>query len=104
MGNEIYKFNISTNAESTVTEGHYAPNTKALNEVWGLDIKEDKGATALVTCGDDGTCRIFDSVKREQVMRFDLTVDASGTKLPPHPKTKDLNHDAWGRSVAICKE
>jgi hypothetical protein len=42
---------------SRVLSGHYSPNLKWTNEVWGLTLCSD-GET-FITCSDDATVRKF---------------------------------------------
>jgi WD40 repeat protein len=37
--------------------GHYAPNQKWLNEVWGLAVHPNN--KQILSCGDDGTLRVY---------------------------------------------
>ena len=45
--------------------GHYTPNQKWLNEVWGLAVFSDNERYA--TCSDDGTVRIWSSVTNQVI-------------------------------------
>lgn len=38
--------------------GHYTPLQKWTNEIWGLDIVK-KDDDKFVSCGDDGTLRMY---------------------------------------------
>ena len=51
--------------------GHYSPN-HVTNQVWGLAVYDNK---YYLTCGHDGTMRVWDIYKKEQVMccSLDLT-------------------------------
>jgi len=43
--------------------GHFCPNLKWTNEVWGLDLlREDPDK--YVTCSDDGTVRVWSISER----------------------------------------
>lgn len=61
-GAEIFQmsYGAQVGAPAKITEGHYEPNTKCLNEAWGLDIMEQAdGQTTVVSCSDDGTLRTW---------------------------------------------
>jgi WD40 repeat protein len=47
-----------------VMNGHYCPNLKWTNEVWGLDVFKKKDSNRFATCSDDGTLRVWDYIKR----------------------------------------
>ena len=51
-------------APQVLVQGHYSPLRKDNNEVWGLIAfpKRDQ----YVTCSDDGTLRIWNSMTRKQ--------------------------------------
>jgi hypothetical protein len=54
-----------------LVKGHYTPNQKWTNEVWGLCVfKQDNDKWA--TCSDDGTLRIWSVSKRCQLKSFRL--------------------------------
>ena len=44
--------------------GHFSPNNKWTNEVWGLAMCSD--GDTFVTCSDDATVRKFNMKKRMQ--------------------------------------
>ena len=46
-------------------KGHYTPNQKWTNEVWGLGVFSDGDRYA--TCSDDATLRIWSNSKRKQL-------------------------------------
>jgi len=63
-GAEIYelapknqKINSGSYAVKDITKGHYTPNRKWTNEVWGLCVFHDGDRWA--SCSDDGTLRIW---------------------------------------------
>lgn len=45
-------------------KGHYCPNLKWTNEVWGLDVFK-KDNDKFVTCSDDGTMRVWSALQRK---------------------------------------
>jgi hypothetical protein len=54
--------------------GHYTPNKKWTNEVWGLAPLKD--GDRFASCSDDGTLRIYSSRERKQIqmIRTDLSI------------------------------
>ena len=54
--------------------GHYAPNY-VTNEVWGLAKLDNR---YYISSSDDGTLRVWDSQKKEQVTWVNLDVDSKG--------------------------
>lgn len=54
-----------------IMKGHYTPNQKWTNEVWGLGVFSDGDRYA--TCSDDATLRIWSISKRKllKVARLD---------------------------------
>ena len=52
-------------------KGHYTPNQKWTNEVWGLGVFSD--GDRYVTCSDDATLRIWSISKRKllKIARLD---------------------------------
>jgi microtubule-associated protein-like 6 len=78
--------------------GHYTPNLKWTNEVWGLDVLDQD---RYVSVSDDATLRIWNSSTRKCEMSIQLDVDAKGNHLPKDPKTKDLQESCKLRAVAV---
>lgn len=62
--------------------GHFAPNY-VTNEVWGLSLYERDKYT---TCSDDGTLRVWDIEKREQITWIDLKFNDKLKPLVVNPK------------------
>lgn len=67
LGSEIYEINFNgpvykPNSKPTDFKrrmaGHYSPNNKWTNEVWGLCI--DQQSNKFFTCSDDATIRCWD--------------------------------------------
>lgn len=67
LGSEIYEVHWATDKITPNTQfevkveamkGHFCPNLKWTNEVWGLDIFK-KDADKFATCSDDGTIRVW---------------------------------------------
>jgi WD40 repeat protein len=67
-GSEIYELTTKDAAISATTKftsrnlmkGHYTPNQKWTNEVWGLDVfNTEEHAGVFLTTSDDGTLRIW---------------------------------------------
>lgn len=77
--------------------GHFAPNY-VTNEVWGLSLLEDD---KYVTCSDDGTLRVWDIEKREQVTWIDLKFNEQLKPLVLNPKEKFLPDSVKGRCCAV---
>lgn len=70
LGSEIYELSYNTPKISKDTvftlkteamKGHFCPNLKWTNEVWGLDILRSD-PNLFVTCSDDGTYRVWNAV------------------------------------------
>ncbi len=51
--------------------GHYSPNF-VTNEVWGLSLYKNN---YYLSSGDDGTLRVWDINKREQLACVNLDLD-----------------------------
>lgn len=78
--------------------GHYSPNLKWTNEVWGLDmLDEDR----YVSVSDDATLRVWNSSSRKCELSVQLDLDAKGNHLPKDPKTKDFQECCKLRAVAV---
>ena len=65
-------------------DGHFAPNF-VTNEVWGLAMY---GEENYITSSDDGTLRIWDMNKHEQVEVIDLDYDPKTLKPRVKPNKK----------------
>lgn len=81
-----------------IMAGHYCPNLKWTNEVWGLDILDED---RCVTVSDDATLRIWNSSTRKCEMSVQLDYDAKGNHLPKDPKTKDFQESCKLRAVSV---
>ena len=57
--------------------GHYAPNTKTLNEVWGLATFH-QNENQYATCADDATLRIWSRKDKKQLHAISLNIDEKG--------------------------
>lgn len=86
FGSEIYELQTNTSALSSTSKfgkirdlmsGHFTPNAKWTNEVWGLAVFNDNERYA--TCSDDGTLRIWSIKKRHLMDVFDLN---TGNLIP----------------------
>lgn len=53
-----------------IMKGHYTPNQKWTNEVWGLAVFKD--GDRWCTCSDDATLRIWSVSKRKQLKAMRL--------------------------------
>ena len=78
--------------------GHFTPNLKWTNEVWGLDILDEN---RIVSVSDDATLRIWNSSSRKCELSVQLDLDAKGNHLPKDPKTKDFQESCKLRAVAV---
>eukprot|EP01017_Pseudomicrothorax_dubius_P040457 TRINITY_DN6328_c0_g1_i1.p1 TRINITY_DN6328_c0_g1~~TRINITY_DN6328_c0_g1_i1.p1 ORF type:complete len:614 (+),score=151.97 TRINITY_DN6328_c0_g1_i1:60-1844(+) len=85
-----------------IIRGHYTPNAKWTNEVWGLAIFND--GKRFATCSDDGTLRIWSVQNKRLLEVFDLNTDKDGNPLEPDKKTGDLVDSAKGRSLSISPD
>ena len=97
-------------------KGHYTPNQKWTNEIWGLAVFAD--GERWCTCSDDATLRIWSISKRTQLKwtKLDtgnylsfifiiiIKIDAAGKSLPPDVTTQDLNDSAKGRSLDVSPD
>ena len=81
-----------------IMAGHFTPNLKWTNEVWGLDILDDD---RCVSVSDDATLRIWNSNTRKCELSVQLDLDAKGNHLPKDPKTKDYQDSCKLRAVAV---
>ena len=64
-----YKSNFSTPSPVTiVSQGHYT------GELWGLDMHPDKNLAKFITCGDDGTARLWNLRSRECIRCVQLGI------------------------------
>jgi microtubule-associated protein-like 6 len=81
-----------------IMAGHYCPNLKWTNEVWGLDILDDD---RYVSVSDDATLRIWNSSSRKCELSVQLDVDVKGNHLPKNPKTKDFQDSCKLRAVTV---
>ena len=81
-----------------VMAGHYSPNLKWTNEVWGLDVMDEE---RYVSVSDDATLRIWNSSTRKCELSVQLDLDAKGNHLPKDPKTKDFQESCKLRAVAV---
>lgn len=78
--------------------GHYSPNLKWTNEVWGLDTLDRE---RYVTVSDDATLRVWNGSSRKCELSVQLDLDAKGNHLPKDPKTRDFQESCKLRAVAV---
>jgi len=67
---------------------HYSPNTQSDNSIQGLAVfpTEDSNNTNLfVTCGYDGTLRIWSISKKKQLNFVFTNENEKGEIIPVHP-------------------
>lgn len=112
LGSEIYQLQwdggaINENTKFNVTNfmrGHFCPNLKWTNEVWGLDIFTDD-KDKFVTCSDDGTFRVWSIGERKQVAFGRTTTTQDGKPEPRDLNTGDFTDKCKARVVcAIPKD
>ena len=85
--------------------GHYCPNKKSNNEVWGLAVyKDGPHKDKFITCSDDATLRVWDSNTRKQYCLVHLNKDEKGNQLPIDKKTLGVKDEYKGRSVTISPD
>ena len=78
--------------------GHFSPNLKWTNEVWGLDIMDNE---RCVSVSDDATLRVWNCASRRCELSVQLDLDGKGNHLPKDPKTRDFQESCKLRSVAV---
>jgi WD40 repeat protein len=83
--------------------GHYSPNAKWTNEVWGLAIPGIDGEH-FTTCSDDATVRIWDLEKKEEIASERIDFDEKLKVLKKDPKTGDYQDQAKGRCVGLSRD
>ncbi|CAD8200325.1 unnamed protein product [Paramecium octaurelia] len=107
LGSEIYQFSwdggaINSQTDFQVTNlmrGHFCPNLKWTNEVWGLDIfQEDQDK--FVTCSDDGTVRVWSIADRKQVKIGSTLLTADGKEEKRDLNTGDFTDQCKARVVS----
>lgn len=98
FGSEIYelttrdaKISATTKyaAPKSVVKGHYTPNKKWTNEVWGLSMSPVND-DIFFTCSDDGTLRSWSIGSRKQEKCIKTNLDNSNSEVPLNPETLDL--------------
>ena len=86
LGSDIYEVSYSTPKITDSTQftvkreamhGHYSPNLRWTNEVWGL-APFNNDADKFATCSDDGTIRTWSVSERRMVGIGRTTNDAKG--------------------------
>jgi WD40 repeat protein len=86
--------------------GHYSPNNKWTNEVWGLCI--DNKSNKFFTCSDDATLRCWDMKTRQMLSVSSLNwgpmKDGECKVLQKDQKTKDYSDASKGRVVALSPD
>lgn len=80
--------------------GHFAPNY-VTNEVWGMALLEDD---KYATCSDDGTLRVWDIEKKEQLTWVDLKFNDKLKPLVLNAKEKFLPDSVKGRCCAVSQD
>eukprot|EP01015_Nassula_variabilis_P006389 TRINITY_DN1486_c0_g1_i2.p1 TRINITY_DN1486_c0_g1~~TRINITY_DN1486_c0_g1_i2.p1 ORF type:complete len:351 (+),score=77.49 TRINITY_DN1486_c0_g1_i2:65-1117(+) len=106
-GAEIYELStkdakISEDTKFAVKElmkGHYTPQQKWTNEVWGLDVFKD--GDRFASCSDDATLRIWSLSQRKILKWKNLNVDQNEKELPKDSKTGDYQDQAKARAIGL---
>ena len=78
LGAEIYELTFSGSVAKSskpvklerFVKGHYSPNNKWTNEVWGLCIEDN--TERFYTCSDDATVRCWDWAQRKLISTASL--------------------------------
>ncbi len=85
-------------------KGHYTPNMKWTNEIWGLDIFDDNDR--YISCADDGTLRMWSAKQRKMLKWLALDTDATGKKYKKDKKKAkgDLQEKAKAISCGISPD
>lgn len=83
--------------------GHYTPLQKWTNEIWGLDVLK-KDDDKFVSCGDDGTLRMYSISARKQIAVVETTLDAKKKPEKLDKQTGDPADTTKGRCVGVSKK
>lgn len=83
--------------------GHFCPNAKWTNEVWGLSMLIENSHHYL-TCSDDATLRMWDIDKKQLVAVASLNFDEKFKKLKMDDKTGDFQEQAKGICVGVTRQ
>jgi microtubule-associated protein-like 6 len=111
-GSEIYQIVTSDpkiqktttyGAAKELMKGHYTPNQKWTNEIWGLAVYH-LDADKWATVSDDATLRVWSKSTRKQIQAIRLNTDEAGKELPPDAETGDLQDQAKARCLDICQQ
>lgn len=94
---------VSVNANLKIREaeclmtGHYTPNQKWTNEVWGLCTAKNKiqGKNIVLTCSDDATLRIWDADKKTQLSYYLFYYGKTNVNI------NDMENEYKARCIAI---
>lgn len=86
-GSEIWELltkdaKITTSTKFTnpknLMRGHYTPNKRTSNEVWGLATMSNEN-DLFATCSDDCTLRLWSITHKKMVKQIKTNLDASGS-------------------------
>ncbi|EAR94225.2 HELP domain protein (macronuclear) [Tetrahymena thermophila SB210] len=84
----------------SIVKGHYTPNKKWTNEVWGLSTNP-QNEDIFYTCSDDGTLRAWSISQKKQDKCIRTILDSNNSEIPPNNQTGDLSDSVKGRSIAV---
>ncbi|KAL4483877.1 hypothetical protein ABPG72_006252 [Tetrahymena utriculariae] len=97
-----YKSNTKFSFRNCYMKGHFSPNLKWTNEVWGLSVFPNTDTFA--TCSDDGTLRIWSLPQRKQLALIKTTLNKDNSETPRDSATGDFADSVKGRAVAVSPE
>ena len=98
--NILHCVNMEFITQTQLMAGHFSPNLKWTNEVWGLDVMDKN---RFVSVSDDSTFRIWNSKTRRCEGTIVLDVDKKGNHMAKCPKTNDLQDACKLRAVTVSK-
>lgn len=97
-----YTSNTKFSFRNCYMKGHFSPNLKWTNEVWGLSVFPDTDTFA--TCSDDGTLRVWSLPERKQIALIKTNLNKENSETPRDPATGDFADSVKGRALAVSPE
>ncbi|EGR30797.1 hypothetical protein IMG5_123400 [Ichthyophthirius multifiliis] len=84
-------------------QGHFSPNAKWTNEVWGLAVFPNN-PDEYATCSDDGTLRIWSCSQRKLLRLTQTQFNKQGEIVARDKATGDYNDSVKARAIAISPD